>query len=416
MGKKVVLMVALLLLASAAWAAEDEARYALVIGNASYDGDAALANSANDASDMADTLAAIGWKVTKLINGDRKAMNKALASFRDAMSGTRNPTALLFYAGHGVQINSQNYLLPVGETFETPDDITNDAMSLQTILNTFDDAKVLTNIVILDACRDNPFVKKNTRSLGGTRGLSVVNKSPNVEGSAVLFSTAPGDTAADGTGRNGVFTQALLKYLKTDLTLQQIATRVTKDVKTATGGKQTPYSSLALSDDFYMVNASLRTGTPAPASAGNVIVTAPAPAAVVAAPAAKNNNDVKATLMLQKATLNLQKQQVLQKGGPGGVVSALGWVLTLGGAGLGGYAYYAATQVPSLYGAATNQTQFDAARDQGKLMNILFPAGAGAAGAGLLTVISSLFMGADTSSIDKQITDVDRSLAQLGGS
>ena len=275
-GLRSLLRVVVLLALTAGLAfADDDARFALVIGNAAYDGEAALANSANDANDVADALASIGWKVTKLIDGDRKAMNRALVAYRDAMTGTKNPTALFFYAGHGIQIGGQNYLIPIKEAFETTDDVVQDALSLATVQQTMDDAKVTTDIIILDACRDNPFVKKNSRSLGGTRGLSVVNKSANVEGSAVLFSTAPGDTASDGSGRNGVFTQALLKYIKTDISLQILATRITKDVKTATGGKQSPYSSLSLSDEFFMVPASMRTTAPPPASAAAATMMAP---------------------------------------------------------------------------------------------------------------------------------------------
>ena len=232
--------------------AEDSSRYALVFGNASYDGEAVLINSVNDASDMADALNSIGWRVTKVVDADRKGMNKAISAFQDTLSGTKNPTVLLYYAGHGVQLNGQNYLIPVHETFDDPSDIKNDAISLQSILDGFDEARVSTEVIILDACRDNPFQKKMSRSLGGTRGLSVVAKSTGVEGSAILFATAPGETAADGSGRNGVFTQALLKYIRTDIKLQDLVTKVTADVKSATGGKQVPFNSISLSADLYL--------------------------------------------------------------------------------------------------------------------------------------------------------------------
>jgi hypothetical protein len=286
--KKYVIIVAIALAAALPAAAQDQNRFALVFGNAAYDGDAALAHSVNDATDMAAALTGIGWKVTRVLDSDRKAMNKAIASFRDAMSGTRDPIALLYYAGHGVQIGGQNYLIPVHETFESPDDIKNDAISLQSILDTFDDARVSTEVVILDACRDNPFAKKMSRSLGGTRGLSVVAKSAEVEGSAVLFATAPGQTAADGNGRNGVFTQALLKYINSDMKLQDLVTKVTGEVKSLTGGKQVPYNSISLSDDFYMEPASMRAAKSAAAPIAAPVAVAPAvapPVPQAAAPA-----------------------------------------------------------------------------------------------------------------------------------
>jgi len=389
--------------------AADDARFALVIGNAAYEGEAALANSANDANDMSDALASIGWQVTKVIDGDRKTMNRAVAQFRDALSGNRNPTALLFYAGHGIQIGGTNYLIPVKGTFETPDDVVNDAISLQTILNAFDDAKVSTNIVILDACRDNPFVKKNSRSMGGTRGLTVISKTPNVEGSAVLFSTAPGETAADGTGRNGVFTQALLKFIKTDLSLQVLATKVTGEVKKMTGGKQTPYSSLSLSDEFFLVPASMR--TTAPATAADVPTVAVQPA-----PVQDNNQAVKASLVMQRETLTTEKKQIQEKGAWVGWMGIAGWTVALIGGGVSGYGWYSGSQALNAYNSSTNQGGYDSARNQMNGASQTFSVGLIVAGVGLTTGIVSLFLGPDTSSVDKKIQDVDKKITLLGGS
>jgi hypothetical protein len=260
--KRLFLVAAVVFWAGTAFGAGGDNRFALVVGNAAYDGDAALANPVNDANDMADTLASIGWKVTKVLNADRKGMNDAVDAFHDQLVASPNATALLFYAGHGIQISGVNYLIPVRETFEKASDVTHDALSLQTVLDSFADAQVATDIVILDACRDNPFLKGGTRSLGATRGLSIVPKAASVEGSAVLFSTAPGETAQDGSGHNGLFTEVLLKYLRTDLPLQNLTSRIAGEVKKLTGGKQTPFSSLSLSDDFYMIAPSLRSGPP----------------------------------------------------------------------------------------------------------------------------------------------------------
>jgi len=386
----------------------DDARFALVIGNAAYEGEAALANSANDANDIAAALTSIGWQVTKVIDGDRKAMNRAIAQFRDTLSGNRNSTALLFYAGHGIQIGGTNYLIPVKGTFETPDDVVSDAVSIQTILNAFDEAKVSTNIVILDACRDNPFVKKNSRSLGGTRGLTVVSKSPNVEGSAVLFSTAPGDTAADGTGRNGIFTQALLKYVTTNITLQQLATKVTGEVKRITGGKQTPYSSLSLSDDFYLTPASMRTG--APATVADVPTVAAQPALV-----SDNTQAVKASLVMQKETLTTEKKQIQEKGAWVGWMGIGGWVTAGIGAGLSGFGWYSGDQALKSYKSGTTQSVWDSSTQQMQTANTLFSVGLGAVGVGVVVGVVSLFLGPDTSTVDKKIQDVDKKITLLGG-
>jgi hypothetical protein len=408
MAQRLLLSVVLALAVVFPGFSADDARFALVIGNAAYDGEAALANSCNDANDMAAALTSIGWRVTKVIDGDRKTMNRAVATFRDLLAGSRNATALLFYAGHGIQIGGTNYLIPVKENFESPDDVVSDAVSLQTILNAFDDAKVATNIVILDACRDNPFVKKNSRSLGGSRGLTVVNKSPNVEGSAVLFSTAPGDTAADGKGRNGVFTQALLKYITTDISLQLLATKVTGDVKKVTGGKQTPYSSLSLSDEFFMVPASMRT-KPAPVAADVPTLAEPT------APAASTNPALKASLVVQKESLMTERQKIRDQRSWVGWMGIAGWSLAVLGGGASGYGWYTGSQAVSAYNSSTSQSGFDAARSQMADASRVYSVGLGTMGVGLAVGITSLFLGPDTSNVDKKIQDVDKQITLLGG-
>ncbi|MEI8095362.1 MAG: caspase family protein [Spirochaetales bacterium] len=359
-----------LVISGTLFAAEDDARFALVMGNSAYDGDAALANAANDANDMAAALGNIGWKVTKLINGDRKAMNRTLVAFRDDMAKATNPSVLFFYAGHGVQINGQNYLIPVKETFETPDDVIQDALGLQDVVQAFEDAKVAVDIIILDACRDNPFAKKNSRSLGGTRGLTVVNKSPTIDGSAILFSTAPGETASDGNGRNGVFTQALLKYIDSDLTLQQISTRVTKDVKTATGGKQSPYNSMSLSDDFYLLPVSMRSKAP---------VLTPAPA-ITSAPATT------------PAHVAVTKPIAPKSSGGGSLLPLIGFGTGGVAAAVAGACYYLGAKAYADYRSATVASQASALNAQVGMYSTGLVAAAATAGLGLVVGVVSMVL------------------------
>jgi hypothetical protein len=338
--------------------AAEAARFALVIGNAAYDGDARLDHPVNDASDVAAALGTLGWKVTRLLDGDRRAMNNAIAGFRDTLASSPNATALLYYAGHGVQIGGLNYLIPVRGIFETPDDVINEGVSLPSIQAAIDDAGATTSIVILDACRDNPFARKNNRSLGSTRGLSVVSKAASAEGSAVLFATAPGDTASDGSGRNGVFTQVLLRYLPSELPLQLLVTKITADVKQATGGKQTPYSSLSLSSEFYFIPAALRVPATNPV----------APAPVVALKPAKQASFW-----------------------PGFSLTA-GAVAALVGSGVAVYGYWQANVAGETYhkneaAALPDQSVFAASRTLANQMNLVYQVGLGVAAGGAITAL-----------------------------
>jgi hypothetical protein len=377
------------------------------MGNAAYEGEAALANPANDAQDVADALASIGWNVTKVIDADRKEMNRAIDGFHEILSESPNSTALLFYAGHGIQIDGQNYLIPVRETFATTNDVIHDAISLQSILDSFDDARVSTDIVILDACRDNPFTQRSSRSLGAQRGLSIVSKASTVEGSAILFSTAPGKTAADGTGRNGVFTQALLRYVKSDLPLQMLTSRLVGDVKLLTGGRQVPYISLSLSDDFYLVPASLRTSSnQAPPT--SLPMVSPSEPKVDRDPQGQKVN-----LLLQKQAVAQQKQELLSRHGWVTWMGTGGWVSSILGAGIVGYGWFTSTSALDAYKAASNQSGYDSARSQMNWANTCLSLGLGVGGIGVTVGIVSLFLSPDASKLENQIQEIDRKLGLL---
>jgi hypothetical protein len=246
-------------------------RIALVIGNAAYAGDASLKNPVNDATDVAATLRKIGWNVTLLTDLDRRAFNRAVVNFRDALAKNEGSSALFYYAGHGMQADGANYLIPVNTDFETIDDIKNDAISISSITTAIEQARAGVSLLILDACRDNPFAKKMSRSLGGARGLTVVQGGGGTQGSAIMFSTSPGDVALDGSGRNGIFTEAFLKYLDSDLKIEDLFKKVTGEVRDLSAGAQTPWINASLSSDFY-----LKADAPRAALAGESAKTASA--------------------------------------------------------------------------------------------------------------------------------------------
>ncbi|MDR2159879.1 MAG: caspase family protein, partial [Treponema sp.] len=183
-------------------------KHALVIGNGAYGDLGRLANPVNDANDMAAALRGLGFTVDTLVNAGRVQMEEAVERFKNRLSVAKNTYGFLFYAGHGVQSGGVNYLIPVGADIRSESYLGDRAVSVQAVLDELNRAGNELNIIVLDACRDNPF----GWSRGGSRGLQVVGNQP--ADSIIVYATSAGNTAADGTGRNGLFTGHLLANLK----------------------------------------------------------------------------------------------------------------------------------------------------------------------------------------------------------
>jgi carboxyl-terminal processing protease len=238
-------------------------RIALVIGNSDYGGDLGiLPNPVNDARLVAKTLKGIGFDVIEVEDADQNAMKRAIADFGDkvAEAGT-DATGLFFYAGHGLQVGGQNYLIPIHANISRERDVDIEAVSMDTVLKqmAFADSKV--NIVILDACRNNP-LSRGFRST--TKGLAEITVKP--QGSFISYSTAPGDVAADGNGGNSPYSTALADALsKPGLDINDVFRKVRAGVMEATHGKQVPWDSSSLTAPYYFVASA-----PMPAAAAPV--------------------------------------------------------------------------------------------------------------------------------------------------
>lgn len=231
-------------------------RYALVVGNANYSKLPKLRNSVNDASDMADLLKELGWNVTLLLDADLPKMEEAVLRLGNYVSTAPSSVGLFYYAGHGVQANGVNYLIPAdadisGETF-----LKTKSLSVQSVLDELQRARNSLNIIILDACRDNPF----NWSRSGSRGLSVISSQP--PGSIIVYATSAGSVAREGTGRNGVFTAELLKNLKNPgLDIGELLNRTCSAVQEATYGEQNPSIYSQFFRSFYFNEGNIaRTG------------------------------------------------------------------------------------------------------------------------------------------------------------
>lgn len=220
-------------------------RTALVIGNAQYE-IGSLRNPEHDARDMASTLEKLGFEVTLMVNAGQEHMERVIGEFgRQLYQGG---VGLFYYAGHGVQVDGENYLIPVNAKIETETDVRYKAVHIGQILGKMGEARNGLNIVILDACRDNPFAK-DFRS--ASRGLAVVSSSA-VKGTLIAYATSPGKVASDGDARNGLYTKHLLKNLQMPgLPVEQVFKRVLQGVERETNGKQSPWTSSSFSGDFY---------------------------------------------------------------------------------------------------------------------------------------------------------------------
>jgi len=246
MKRKLVLLIAVCAFIPALFA-QSEKRVALVIGNADYKYVKALDNPANDANDMAASLSELGFSVTKLVNADFASMEKARRDFSTDAQGAQ--LRLFYYAGHGVQSEGNNWLLPVDADVKEDYELKTKAFLAQSLLDGLEAAGTGVNVVILDACRDNPF-KATSRSAGASRGLAVMG----IHGSYIVYATAANSTAADGSGRNGLFTECLLKRLDSPgLSLQEIMTNVSADVMAKSNGRQEPWKQDNLTKMVYFV-------------------------------------------------------------------------------------------------------------------------------------------------------------------
>jgi len=234
-----------------------ENRFALIIGNAAYAGTAELKNPVNDATAIAASLKRLGWKTTVVTNADRKRMSRAIASFRDTAASSTDPELLFYYAGHGMQIDGINYLIPVEEELLGVDDVKSDSISLSMVTDAIASAKASISLVILDACRDNPFAQTGSRSLAAGRGLTVVQDSGGKKGSAIMFATSPGEVAADGAGANGVFTAALIKHMESPLKIEDLFREVNAEVRKISNDVQKPWINASLSAEFYLMSPAM---------------------------------------------------------------------------------------------------------------------------------------------------------------
>jgi len=269
--------IAVALLALATGAAALENRVALVIGNSDYK-IAPLKNPVNDARAIAATLGKLGFEVLTGENLNRKAMLQQMRAFRDKLGP--DSIGLFYYAGHGIQVKGQNYLIPVDAAVRSEAEIDEESVNLANLLDRLDEAKNPINIVILDACRDNPFAR-SFRS--ASRGLAQVD-APT--GTLIAYATAPGRTAADGDGANGVYTEEMLRVLRTPgLKVEDVLKRVRAGVVQRTKGLQTPWDASSLIGDFYFI-------PPVPVAAAqtpSAAMAAPLPPAVIA-PATRSSN------------------------------------------------------------------------------------------------------------------------------
>lgn len=224
-----------------------EPRVALVVGNAAYsDSFGKLANPVNDATKVAAALRAAGFDVDLVVNVDQRALKQAISRFgmRLGRAGSQ-ATGLFYYAGHGVQSRGNNYLIPVNAAFSNEADLDLDAVDAGAVLSQMQSAGMSTSIVILDACRNMPLAR-SFRS--GTRGLARMD-APN--GSYIAYSTAPGQTAVDGTSDNSPFAAAFVREIQQPgQSIDAVFTNIRRSVAQATGGTQVPWSSSSLLDSF----------------------------------------------------------------------------------------------------------------------------------------------------------------------
>jgi len=227
--------------------AAERVRKALIVGNAEYSGIPKLKNSVNDAVLIDETLRARGFETTLLTNATKRQMTEAAQEFAKGLDS--NSVGLFYFAGHGLEVNGRNYLVPVDASIESEADIEFESVDAGRILSIFKIANNGLNLMILDACRNNPFIEGDSRSVLLKSGLAAMRPAT---GSLVLYATEPGNVASDNVhGKNGLFTKSLVESIKQPgLKIEDVFKRTAINVRKESANTQTPYIEGVILGDF----------------------------------------------------------------------------------------------------------------------------------------------------------------------
>lgn len=283
---RMLLLAGLLASALLPAAAKAERRVALVIGNAAYTNATVLRNPRNDATDMAASLKKLGFEVLLGLDLDQQKLAGAVESFARMLDGAE--VGLLFYAGHGVQINERNYLVSTNAALKSEFMVPAETLELEAVVRLME-SKAPVNIVFLDACRNNPLadtLKTNLASLkrGVAVGRGLARIEPTGRDTLIAFAAAPGQEAVDGRDRNSPFTAALLRHMPVPgLEVSVMLKEVTADVRRDTQNAQRPQQLSDMSRKFFFADAQAAPAPPPPPAAALTPATAAAPAAAAAA-------------------------------------------------------------------------------------------------------------------------------------
>lgn len=243
-------------------------RLALVIGNANYQNGGQLKNPINDARSVAVALQNMGFEVLKYENASQTQIKQAINTYGQKLRGY--DVGLFYYAGHGIQHKGTNYMIPIEADLQAQEQIEFDCVAADRVLAYMESAATKVNIIIMDACRNNPFERSWHRSVDGN-GLAMMN-APT--GSLIAYATAPGKVASDGETTNGLYTSALLKYMKDPgLNIEQVFKRVRTEVSERSMGAQIPWETTSLTgSDFYFTKQSAPVTTTTATSTSNTPV------------------------------------------------------------------------------------------------------------------------------------------------
>lgn len=231
-------------------AEQDVKRFALVIGNKNYV-TSPLRNSANDANAIAESLTDIGFRVSLLQDSNLSDLTSQVQQFyaevkRDSHT---EKLALVYYAGHAIQVNHHNYIVPLGMQFESYPQFISGLYNIDSLFTEINKSKGLQNIIILDACRNNPFENDVVADNGNmSRGLAPIKAPTNT---MIAFATEPGGVAADGKRKNGVYTKHLLRHITKQISVEEVFKKVRKGVAKETRNKQIPWEHSSLLNEVF---------------------------------------------------------------------------------------------------------------------------------------------------------------------